>query len=417
MKKTRLILTALLALSLSSILFPFRSYAQLDEREPGLYTIVNGESRKLSYSTTSQTPSSFSVHFFGIDKDYRAYRFRGGTSGVEASDTFILVVDPEKGSGVISGSRFEAFLRNMTPDDLIILPLLSFENCRDLRTNPVRAVGPINYSSPMFGMDYEWKQISDNSFEIRVLGLLPGEYGIATRMSSISKYDVWALHCFTAPGMVQLDKIAGRYFNVSTRIAPFESIKLNDKEKTAKPDFLLDISDVDTLVTYQNVINSLGFLLADYGIRTLYEMPTDDYKHVINQLGDVAEYTVKEYLTKRKEFVLSDIFREHYLQYKAGFGVAVFWMIQSAILNETAYIIANNPELFASKISEEQADAFLTLLKCRDESLAILSERNDYMKIILETTRLPLDDNLQKPFDYFTKYKDSIINVRNAMLK
>lgn len=417
--KTRIILTVFLVLILLPVFHPVCSYAQRDEHSPGFYAVVDGEYKQLPYSSAPFFTFSLSFSFFGLTKTYQAQKYKNGVSGLDASDTFVLVINPDKIAGMTAPDHFDCYTMNMTPDNLALVPLLSFPD-KDLRyykLNPTWTIGPFSFREPSDAIGFDWKQISDNSFEIRVPGLIPGEYGFVTRMSPLSRFEIHSVFGFAVPGIAELDEIAGRYVDAATRISPFEAISLTDEEKMAKPDFLLDISAVDTLASDEQKINSLGFLLADYGVRTLFDMPAEEYRDVIKDLAREADYTVREYVARRGDYVLSDIFREHYEEYKVGYGVAVFWMIQSALLNETAYIIASDPDLFLNRISDEQADAFLTLLKCRDESFTVLGRRNDYMKSILSSTRLPMDDTIEKSKDYFITCRDSIISVRNSMLK
>jgi len=400
-----------LAAVLLSVLFHFSAYAQLDVRPPGLYAVVGEMSIPLKY-----TRGTVSVESVKLDVARRVYVFDGVTSGVEASDNFVLVLDPKRKMKNRMLTADDIFFKSMEPRNMLVLPLaVDKEYSQRVYDGGFDATSLLMDVDPK--MEFDWEQISDNSFEIRVPGLIPGEYGFVTRMSPLSRFEIHSVFGFAVPGIAELDEIAGRYVDAATRISPFEAISMTDEEKMAKPDFLLDISAVDTLASDEQKINSLGFLLADYGVRTLFEMPTEEYRDVIKDLAREADYTVREYVARRRDYVLSDIFREHYEEYKVGYGVAVFWMIQSALLNETAYIIASDPDLFLNRISDEQADAFLTLLKCRDESLTILGRRNDYMKSILSSTRLPMDDTIEKSKDYFITCRDSIISVRNSMLK
>jgi len=56
---------------------------------------------------------------------------------------------------------------------------------------------------------------------------------------------------------------------------------------------------------------------------------------------------------------LSEKIKKEYEACRERGDLAYFWQFQYAIMIETGYIIAHNPELFFSKITEEQWQAFV----------------------------------------------------------
>lgn len=167
------------------ILLPARVFAQLDQREPGIYAVVGEKSVPLSdtggwYNNTSLFSSIHNI-----------VRYDGMTSGVEASDTFVLVIDPER--IVITSSC--PFARNITPSHLLILRLTvnAEKECRDYDPGERLAGEQLMIERPPF----EWDQISDNSFIIKVFGLTPGEYAFAVRDLKTNPFDFRCIFDFT----------------------------------------------------------------------------------------------------------------------------------------------------------------------------------------------------------------------------
>jgi len=125
---------ALLA-SLALALLPVKSFAQLDERKPGIYAVRGGESVQLPYGYG--LTSGFGVGPASFVK----YRYDGESSGVTADSTFVLVVDPKKKSGIVLPKKFDCFLKDLTPEDIVFLPLDVNEERECREYNPGVVIG------------------------------------------------------------------------------------------------------------------------------------------------------------------------------------------------------------------------------------------------------------------------------------
>lgn len=204
--KRRIFLFAILAFSFIS----FDSFAQLDERKPGIYAIVGEDFYPLSYSYAVGTGSSVGIGPVSIGTT--KYNYKGETSGVIASDTFVLVIDPEKKSGgTISSKKFDCFHYKMTPDDMLILPLVTNIKKQRREYDPGTGIGigvgvgavSVGAGATVGGeterAGFEWERITDNSFKIKVSGLLPGEYGIVFRIAKLGTFNYAPLFGFTIP--------------------------------------------------------------------------------------------------------------------------------------------------------------------------------------------------------------------------
>lgn len=193
--KARFIIAALVAFAF----FPILSSAQSDEHNPGIYTLVGEDYVPLNYIYGSMPPG---ITVAGVGKE--KYNYKGVHSGVNASDTFILVIDLNKKSGVISQKKFDYFWKGMTPEDMIILPLITNEK-KDRREYDAGIVIGVGSGSVSGGINLEkkdrpgmeWEQITDNSFKIKVPNLEPGEYGFVFRTAKLASFMYQALFGFT----------------------------------------------------------------------------------------------------------------------------------------------------------------------------------------------------------------------------
>lgn len=170
------------------------AYAQMDERQPGIYAIVGEESIPLQYTNGVNDVATTGI--LGFEVGRIKYSYKGVESGTVASDTFVLVIDPKKKSITQSLKSYNPFIKSMTPGNMLILPLYVERGKRFYEQGKI--IAGINMSVKDM-MDFEWERISDNSFEIRVKGLIPGEYGIVFRPAKLGEFAYEAIFGFTYP--------------------------------------------------------------------------------------------------------------------------------------------------------------------------------------------------------------------------
>lgn len=175
----------------------------MDEREPGIYTITGGESIPLKYSRALGQHTYSGPSYSGRTYEpYGIYKYDDITSGIDASDTFVLVINPKQIVGVITAKRYNSFIKTLHPDNILIIPLAvnSEKQYREYNAWPEKdANGSVLTAEEKHRIDSEWKKISDNSFEIKTFGLRPGEYAFVFRLSEIAQFDYTAIFGFTIP--------------------------------------------------------------------------------------------------------------------------------------------------------------------------------------------------------------------------
>lgn len=184
--KTHFHLFMLLAL----FFLPTAVLAQLDERAPGIYAVVGEESLPLPFVR------SITVGF-GDFVSYSTVYYKGESSGLNASRTFVLVTDLTKSTFTIK----DPFVSTLRPVNAKLLPLLSNKkkHRREYKVG-VRIAAGLLYEDE-YGLEFDWEQITDNSYLITVPENLPaGEYGFAFCVQRFNEQDFFnAIFGFTIP--------------------------------------------------------------------------------------------------------------------------------------------------------------------------------------------------------------------------
>jgi len=224
--------------------------------------------------------------------------------------------------------------------------------------------------------------------------------------------------------LAEIDAFANEFiqtFENGFRISKFE---LTDAEKMVKPDYLLDLSFANTLVSKSQKVNALGMYVADFGVRVVYDMPLDEAKEVIAKLAVELSINVNTDF----EMPLSEKIKKEYEGCKERGELAYFWQFRNAIIIETGYIIAQNPELFFSKITEEQWQAFVKrtneknkamreLAKYDEEMTAVLDIFNKNRALSSDEEKAKVSASIESEKQFRLANKDKFIAQRNALLQ
>lgn len=183
--------------------------------------------------------------------------------------------------------------------------------------------------------------------------------------------------------LAKIDTLAANYFSAKDGFfTPFKSI-LTDANMLDRPDYLLDPSVANTLVTRDQKINAIGIYFIDYIVRNIYNMPLGEAKEAIARLAMDVNYSIP--IDKYDDGAeLSSIIREAYDQCRENGEINCFWQLEYAMLAEVDYVIASCPGLFFYKVADEQ---WVNTSKAWGELLSIIAELAKYdeeMASILE---------------------------------
>jgi len=227
--------------------------------------------------------------------------------------------------------------------------------------------------------------------------------------------------------LTKIDAIAEQVFDAGSKSFRIKSMELTENEKMVKPDYLLDLSVASQLVTKSQKINALGIYIIDYSVRTIYNMPLDEAKEVIIKLATEVSgsFDVDAYMN---ESSLSGKLRNVYEKCKENGELAFFWQYCCATLIESGYVLANNPELFFNKITEEQWQNFEVVFINDVMAVMELAKYDDEMaeaiKYITQTTIFSSKEDImvvnktkESAKQYRVANKDKFIAKRNALLQ
>jgi len=224
--------------------------------------------------------------------------------------------------------------------------------------------------------------------------------------------------------LAEIDAFAEEYMLASKNTFRIPSFELTEEEKMVKPDYLLEPSIASTLVTKSQKVNALAIFLTDVSVRKIYDMPLDETKEVIAKLAiELNHPFIPDY-----EMLESEIIKKEYETCRERGDLAYFWQFQNAIVAEVGYVIAQNPELFFRKITEEQNQAFVKrtieknmamreLAKYDEEMAGVLEIYNNTKLVSSDEEKAIVYDSIESSKQYFIANKDKFIAKRNALLQ
>lgn len=228
--------------------------------------------------------------------------------------------------------------------------------------------------------------------------------------------------------LAEIDAIVDEYINASEHSFRFTDFGISETEKMVKPDYLLDLSFAGTLVSKSQKANALAFYFADLPVREIYDLQVKEAKEVIAKLAVEINHPIDEGSIFDFNKPASEKIKSYYELCKERGELASFWQFQNALIIETAYIIAQNPELFFSKITEEQWQSFIKraneknkaigeLAKYDEEMAAILEIFNQTKAIASKEEKVMLDSSFELTKQFTIANKDRYIAKRNALLQ
>lgn len=164
--------------------------SQLD-LEPGIYAIVDGQATALSYSNGTAVSSSSNILGFELGKS--KVKYKGATSGVQATDKLVLVLNPEKKNITKTFKKYDPFVKTMTPKNIMVIPL-TVDGDRRIYDEGTSIEG-FNVEQKDRA-ELEWEQTGDYTYEVR-FNLVPGEYAVVFKAAKLADYDFEGIFGFT----------------------------------------------------------------------------------------------------------------------------------------------------------------------------------------------------------------------------
>lgn len=168
--------------------------AQNDSREPGLYNVDGDNSTALTFCLGMGSTSNTKIMGL-VDVGKSKKSFKGVTSDTPCKKAeFVLVIDPEKKAAVQTLKKYDPFIKTMTPELMILVPLEVDKKKRIYDEG--KTINGFNVSGNKQSIEFEYEQISDNSWKITT-ELPAGEYAWAFKIAKFGGYELDKVFDFT----------------------------------------------------------------------------------------------------------------------------------------------------------------------------------------------------------------------------
>jgi len=179
--------------------------------------------------------------------------------------------------------------------------------------------------------------------------------------------------------LAEIDAIYAEYMNAYENGFQIANLELTESEKLIKPDYLLEPSKVNEFVTKSQKVNALAIYFVERAVRKIYDMPLEETTKAIVQLLADYNYPIENLNDKP---LPSDKIKTLYEACRESGDLAAFWQFQNAIIVETSYLIAQNTELFFSKITDEQWKSYLKRLRSTTKAVEKLAMFDPEMVVL-----------------------------------
>ncbi len=224
--------------------------------------------------------------------------------------------------------------------------------------------------------------------------------------------------------LATLDELAQSYINESGKFspAPFISSSLSEEDKLIKPDYLLEPSLVNEMVTKSQKVTALAVLALERHIRLAYGMPTESTDEALAHLTAELNHPVPA--DNPDNLTPSEKIRRTYLQCKEDGELSYFWQFALALQIESGYLISNNIDAFFRNLNEEQYASFLKRIIALSDAAKTLAEYESEVKqvwdvfnaeggVIADISKETIEDGKK----FFSERKDVFATRRAALLK
>jgi len=200
------------------------------------------------------------------------------------------------------------------------------------------------------------------------------------------------------------------------------AIKLSDKEKMVKPDYLVDPAIANDLVTLSQKYRAVAMLSIDKVVAKMYDMPTDEIEAALSKIVlEVNDPALKEFSEKIQANqgagdTMSKFCDDEIQAGRANF----FWECAAAGLVEQIYVCTQNLEKFMPMFNDQAAADVTYNFVCVHDGLTKMIEFYPEMES-LNAALLPLyvinAISVDQLKSQLTELKGEIEVVRAILLK
>ena len=220
--------------------------------------------------------------------------------------------------------------------------------------------------------------------------------------------------------LATLDEIAKPFIDDAGKVEAYRIIadNLTPEEKMVKPDYLMDPSEVDNMITKSQKVNALAVLVIERFIRQAYDMPVEKSEAAIAHL--VADLDIPNVNNgENNDLSIAEKAAENYRLFKERGDLPLFWQFQFALINESAYLISQNPDPFFRNLTEEQYETFNgRIFSCYAavEELAKYDEEvAASLKVFQDNMTVSTQEEAEKVYSSLATAKQAIINSKDVI--
>lgn len=196
-------------------------------------------------------------------------------------------------------------------------------------------------------------------------------------------------------------------------------IELTDEERQVKPNYLLDLSIVETAMTLSEKYRVLSAIEVDREIALLYGLPLDDYDKAIAKL--LADINDPSFEVLDSEASIYECSQALYNAMDENGRINFYWQLVSAALVEQLYIVTRNTDKFLASFDDEAAsnvslriiliqDAINRLTEYDPELLPV-AEAIDPLSVINAVTVAEFKQQLTEVMDQVAAARQALIEL------
>ncbi len=160
---------------------------------------------------------------------------------------------------------------------------------------------------------------------------------------------------------------------------------LTDREKVRKPKYLFNPADADRLITRHQKTAALAFLITERPMRIAYGMPVDEADRAIARLLSDLNYPLD--IDGMKELSISENTRRVYEMCREKNQVQYFWEVQTDAMINVSYLIASNPDIYYTRLTDEQIRKHTAAFDGMMEALERIAVDDRKMQRVLDDFR------------------------------
>ncbi len=219
--------------------------------------------------------------------------------------------------------------------------------------------------------------------------------------------------------LARIDELAESFIDETGKFNVTASITsaLTEEEKLLKPDYLLEASQANEMVTKSQKASALAILIVERPIRIAYGMPTEETDEVMARF--IAEINTFFSLDEEKDLTPSEKIKKAYEINKERGELASFWQFNFVGTNELAYLISQNPDIFFRNITEEQFAAydirFVSCYRAVKEIAKYDEQVAEVLKIFEENRSVDTYEESVKAFGSLAAAKQTFIDTKDVI--